>query len=215
MAADHSQVFIVDDDASVRRALTRIVRARGYAAEAYASAEAFLDEHPEGAPGCLVVDLRMPGMDGLELQEGLNQAASSMPVVFLTGHGDVATSVRAMKSGATNFLTKPVDEADLVQAVEEALARWRRSLEREESHGSFRTRVNELSRRQREVMHLVIAGRMNKQIAEELGIAEKTVKVHRGKMMELLDVGSVAELVRLSVESGVSETSGAAREAQA
>ena len=215
MAADHSHVFIVDDDASVRRALTRIVRARGYATESYASAETFLDEHPEGAPGCLVVDLRMPGMDGLELQESLNHAGSPMPVVFLTGHGDVPTSVRAMKSGAMNFLTKPVDEADLVQAVEEALARLRRSLEREQSHGSFRARVSELSKRQREVMHLVILGRMNKQIAEELGIAEKTVKVHRGKMMELLDVGSVAELVRLSVESGVSESSGAAREAQA
>jgi FixJ family two-component response regulator len=188
------------------------MQARGYVTESYPSAEEFLDANPEDGSGCLVVDLKMPGMNGLELQERLRSSGRSTPVVFLTGHGDVPTSVRAMRGGAVNFLTKPVDETDLVDAVEEAFARADRVTDRERRARSFRARVPRLTKRQREVMHLVVAGRLNKQIADELGIAEKTVKVHRGKMMEVLAVASVAELVRLCVETGLCEPGDGATE---
>jgi FixJ family two-component response regulator len=190
-------IFLVDDDAGVRKALVRLFRSAGHAVEAFASAREFLArERPEG-PGCLVLDLRMPGMTGLELQDTLERAGHAISVVFISGHADIPASVRAMKAGAIDFLTKPVRKPELLQAVERALARDVTERAHRAGRDAARASLRRLTPRERRVCDLVATGMLNKQIAAELGTSEKTIKWHRAHVMGKLGVGSVAELVRL------------------
>ena len=204
-------VYIVDDDDSVRRGLTRLVRAAGFDVEAFPSAEAFLGAMHRDQPACVVLDVRMPGQSGPELQDALGQAGRELPIIFLTGHGDVATSVRAMKSGAADFLEKPTPDHVLLEAIRRALDRDRQArADRAERH-AIRARVDSLTPRERQVLALVVGGFLNKQIGAELGAAEKTIKVHRGRVMHKMRAGSVAELVRLAEKAGVSPGEPSAR----
>lgn len=190
-------VFIVDDDPSLCKALGRLLDGAGYRAETFASAEEFLRRERVEGPACLLLDLSMPGMDGLALQTHLAGLDWEPSIVFLTGHGQVRTSVQAMKAGAVDFLTKPVDEAVLLSAVSDALERQRARLEQQHEQSHARARLAGLTPREREVAAFVVEGRRNKQIAFELGIAEKTVKVHRGRVMDKTGARSAAELVQL------------------
>ncbi len=197
-------VFVVDDDGSVRKSLVRLLKSMGYPARPYASAREFLDDwRHDPAPGCLVLDVQLPGLNGLELQEQLRASAIPIPIIFITGHGDIPMSVRAMKAGAVDFLAKPFQDADLLRAVQEAIARNVESqaehAEREAVAGLFAA----LTPREREVMALVVSGLANKRIAAELGTSEKTIKVHRGRVMEKMKVQSVADLVRASQKLGI------------
>lgn len=196
------QVNIVDDDASVRTSLDRLMRSAGYAAETFSSAEDFLKHaNGNGEAACLILDVRMEGLSGLELQERLSRSQLSCPIIFLTGHGDIPMSVQAMKEGAFDFFTKPVDDDQLLGAVANALETHAKILSG--TACPFRERMKELTDREFEVMRCVVGGALNKQIAAHLGIAEKTVKVHRGRVMHKFGVESVAELVRHSIEAGV------------
>jgi FixJ family two-component response regulator len=190
-------IFLVDDDPGVRKALVRLFRAAGHEVEAFASAREFLARERPAEAGCLVVDLRMPEMSGLELQEALERAGHTIPVVFISGHADIPDSVKAMKAGAIDFLTKPVQKPELLQAVERALKRDATTRADRAERDAAQARLGRLTTRERRVCDLVAAGLLNKQIAAELGIREKTVKWHRAHVMEKLGVGSVAELVRL------------------
>jgi FixJ family two-component response regulator len=196
-------VFIVDDDDSVRKSLTRVMTSAGYAVEAFASAREFLTREPFVGPCCLVLDVRMPGVTGLELQEALAGAEHRMPIVFITGHGDISMSVKAMKSGAVDFLTKPFDVESLLEAIQRAVTKDVKDLGDEGRTAEVLERVKLLTPRETEVFALVVTGLLNKQIAGELGISEKTVKVHRARVMEKMRAGSVAELVRLADRAGV------------
>jgi FixJ family two-component response regulator len=196
-----NRVFIVDDDDSVRCALARLLRASGYQVECFDSPETFLERADlTSMPACLVLDLQMPGMSGLEVQRKLDQL---LPIVFLTGHGDISSSVDAMKGGAVDFLPKPVRDSLLLAAVDRALARAgiesRLRHEREE----IEERMRHLTRREREVMELVVTGRLNKQVASDLGAAEKTIKIHRARVMEKMKARSIVELVHLVQKAGV------------
>jgi FixJ family two-component response regulator len=188
-------IHVVDDDESLRTALMRLLRAAGYAVRAYASAGDFLLNKPENAPGCVVLDVRMPGPSGFELQEAIAKLDEFLPIIFLTGHGDIPMSVRAIKAGAVDFLTKPVQRETLLQAVRTALAgSVERCATRELLH-SLRSRYESLTPREREVFAQVVSGKLNKQIAGELGTCERTVKAHRAHVMEKMQLTSVAELV--------------------
>lgn len=190
-------IHVVDDDASVLRALERLLRSAGHACATYDSAEAFLAHAPQDAPGCVIVDLRLPGADGLSLQARINQTRGGLPVVFLTGRGDIATGVRAMKGGAVDFLTKPVEPEALLAAVGSALERDRAARAAGAEGAAFEAAFTRLTPREREVLERVVAGQLNKQIAGELGIAEKTIKVHRARVMQKLGVRTLADLVRI------------------
>ena len=196
-------VFVVDDDDSVRKSLVRLLKSTGYPARPYASAREFLDHwRHDPAPGCLVLDVQMPGLNGLELQEQLSGLAFSIPIIFITGHGDIPMSVRAMKAGAVDFLAKPFQAEELLRAVQEAITR---NEERQADHAEHNLVVQcfaTLTAREREVMALVVRGLPNKRIATELGTSEKTIKVHRGRVMEKMKVQSVADLVRASQKLG-------------
>lgn len=198
-----ASVFVVDDDSSVRKSLTRLIEADGYTVEAFASAREFLDAAPAPGPCCLVLDVRMPGITGLDLQKMLSHAAHRIPVIFVTGHGDVPMSVEAMKGGAVDFLTKPFAAKDLLDAIRRAVDRDTRDLGTEARARSIHARVETLTPRERQVFALVVTGMLNKQIATRLGIVEKTVKVHRARVMDKMRAGSVAELVRLADDAGV------------
>ncbi len=190
-------VFVVDDDASVRESLARVFARAGYQAESYASAAEFLNRAPcDGPSCCLVLDLQMPGLDGLALQQALVSAGNPVPIVFITGHGDVPTSVQAMKGGAVDFLSKPFETDALLDAVAHALDRSRKEHEMLDELARVRSAVSTLTPREREVLRHMVAGKRNKQIAAELGTTEKTVKVHRARVMEKMGAGSIAELVR-------------------
>ena len=204
MTADAPVVYIVDDDASVRKSLTRVVAAAGYQVHAFASARDYLAREPSGGPSCLVLDVRMPGLTGLDLQKALAGGEHRTAIVFITGHGDIAMSVTAMKAGAVDFLTKPFAGKDLLDAIQRALAKDTRDLGSEARVAEIRDRIKLLTPRETEVFALVVTGMLNKQIASELGIAEKTVKVHRARVMEKMRATSVAELVRLADGVGVS-----------
>lgn len=192
-----SLVYLIDDDARVVKALVRLLVAAGHRVEGYASAEAFLQRHDPGVPGCAIVDLGLPGMDGFGLQARLATGPVARPVIFLTGLGDIPSSVKAMKAGAMDFLTKPVDAAELLAAVAGAIARDLAARGDQARRDVLRRRVDSLTPREREVLEHVIAGRMNKQIAGDLGTAVKTVKVHRGRMMKKMEVATVADLIRI------------------
>jgi FixJ family two-component response regulator len=196
-------VFIVDDDGAVRRSLERLIRSVGLEVETFASAQDFLRrEAPEG-PACLVLDVRMPGLSGLDLQKELAAAGLAVPIIFMTGHGTVPMSVRAMKAGAVDFLEKPVDEQVLLDAVHQALDRDRQARSEREARSTIEERVASLTPREREVLALVVAGLLNKQIAGELGTSEKTIKVHRGRVMQKMEAESLAELVRMAEAVGI------------
>jgi FixJ family two-component response regulator len=191
-------VYIVDDDPSIVKGFTRVIRNAGLTVETYTSPSDFLERCKPFGPACLLLDLSMPGMNGLQVQEELAKKGLSIPVVFITGHGDIPTSVRAMKSGAHDFLTKPVKAKTLLAAIDQALERDRERRKGLEEHEEIQRRVGTLTPREREVMVRVVAGRLNKQIAAELGCVEQTVKVHRGRVMEKMGADSVAELVRMT-----------------
>ena len=196
-------IFIVDDDPSVRKSLTRVVTSAGYAVEAFASARDFMAREPFTGPCCVVLDVRMPGLTGLDLQTALAGSGHRMPIVFITGHGDISMSVKAMKAGAVDFLTKPFDVERLLEAIHRAVTKDVKDLGEEDRTAEVLDRVKLLTPRETEVFALVVTGMLNKQIAGELGIGEKTVKVHRARVMEKMQAGSVAELVRLADRAGV------------
>lgn len=196
-------VFIVDDDDGVRRALERLIRSVGLDVETFRSAQEFLDRDPPERPSCVVTDVRMPGLSGLDLQEALAEAGLPMSIIFMTGHGTVPMTVRAMKAGAADFLQKPVDEQVLLDAIHHALERDGQERADRELQAEIVRRIATLTPREREVFALVVRGMLNKQIAAELGASEKTIKVHRGRVMQKMEADSLAELVRLAERSGV------------
>jgi len=196
-------VFIVDDDPFARRGLTRLVRAAGMPAESFASAREFLDSGAWEGPGCIVLDVKMPEMSGPDLQEELSKTEYCMPIIFLSAHGDVPTTAGAMKMGAVDFLTKPVDREELLPAIKDSFARDAASREERAHIMSIREGIGSLTPREHEIMAYVITGMLNKQIAAELGIAEITVKIHRGRVMKKLGTDSVVELTRLCEKAGV------------
>jgi FixJ family two-component response regulator len=197
------RVYLVDDEPAVRKALGRLLRSAGVEVATFGSAEEFLGALEEEAAGCALLDVAMPGLDGLALQETLARRGIDLPVLFLTGHGDIPMSVRAMKAGASDFLTKPVDGKVLVAAVRRALERGRSLARARREDAEIHRRLASLTPREREVLQGVVSGRLNKQIAADLGISEKTVKVHRGRVMEKMNAPSLAELVRLADRAGL------------
>jgi FixJ family two-component response regulator len=196
-------VFVIDDEELVRRGLSRLLRAAGYRVETFASAREFLDRDTGMDVGCLVLDVQMPDLNGMELQEALTEAGRRLPIVFITGHGDIPTSVRAMKAGALDFLSKPFHEKDLLEAIDRGLESAQQLSAEKEVTDEVRTRLAALTPREHEVMLHVITGAPNKQIAASLGTTEKTIKVHRGRVMHKLEVESVADLVRLCEKVGI------------
>ena len=204
---DASQmVFLIDDEPSVLKALARVICATGFRTASFSSPQSFLEQYEPAARGCIVLDVSMPGFTGLELQQALIEKNCSLPIVFLTGRGDIPTSVRAMKHGAVDFLTKPVDDNDLIAAVDRALDREATDQVRRAQIAELQMRFSTLTSREQEVLGHVIAGRLNKQIAAVLGTTEKTVKVHRARVMDKMQAQSLAELVRLSGTAGISPT---------
>ena len=203
MSKTKKLVCVVDDDQSVRRALGRLLRSAGYAAETFASAEDYLGREIFEGPICLVLDVRMPGLNGLGLQQALEARGACEQIVFITGHGDVPTATKAMKNGAVDFLTKPFDDEELIEAVERALENSEKQLIKRGERREARGRIDKLTPREFEVLRLVVVGLLNKQIAAELHTAEKTIKVHRGRVMQKLGVTSVPDLVRISQRGGV------------
>lgn len=203
MNENATRVFIIDDDDAVRRGLTDLLESANYDVETFAAAEDFLARMPFSGIGCIVLDMRMPGMSGLDLQERLNQVENSMPIVFITGHGDLPMGVDAMKKGAVDFLAKPFEDEQLLTAVEIALEKNRQDTSTFEVLQGFRKRIEALSPREFEIFRLVIGGYLNKQIAFALNIAEQTVKHHRGRVMRKLQAGSLADLVRLAEKAGI------------
>jgi FixJ family two-component response regulator len=193
-------IHVVDDDPAIRKGLARLLSSAGYSCVCHESAEAFFTEYMPGGPGCVLIDLELPGMDGLGLQETLSSPGIGPPAIFLTGTGDIPASVRAMKAGAVDFLTKPVNASTLFSAVEQALAIDDAARTQRSASNDLRARLETLTPRERQVLDLVVLGRQNKQIAAELGTAVKTIKVHRARMMQKMQMPSVAELVRVMVE---------------
>ena len=206
MSKANKLVCVVDDDQSVRRSLGRLLKSAGYAAETFSSAEDYLAREIFEGSICLVLDVRMPGLKGPVFQEALEKRGACEQIVFLTGHGDVPTATRAMKQGAVDFLTKPFDAEELILAVKRALERAEEQLRSRTERREARRRIEKLTPREFEVLHFVVKGLLNKQIAAEMHTAEKTIKVHRGRVMQKLGVTSVADLVRISQRAGVSPT---------
>jgi FixJ family two-component response regulator len=202
MPSDDPIVYVLDDDLAVRQALSSVIRSTGLRVETFASAQEFLRYSRLDAPSCLVLDVQLPDVSGLDLLPELGARAAPIPIIFITGHGTIPMSVRAMKAGAMEFLTKPFREEDLLAAIDHGLERDRAARRERAEVQALRDRLATLSPREREVLGLVVTGRMNKQIAAELGTAEQTIKQHRGRVMRKLGVDSVADLVRLVERAG-------------
>lgn len=196
-------IFIVDDDAAVLRSLSRLLRSARLACATFSSPREFLDGHDPAAPGCLVLDVAMPGLNGLELQQALITRGHELPIIFLTGHGDIPMSVQAMKRGAVDFLTKPVHDDTLLAAIRAAIERDRVQRQKRAEVAEIQQRLATLTPREREVLEHILTGQLNKQIANDLGTVEKTIKVHRARVMEKMKVQSVAELVHLAERVGM------------
>jgi FixJ family two-component response regulator len=205
-------VHVVDDDASFRIAIERRLKKAGYDVSTYGTAQQLLDRLPgDDGPGCILLDVQIPGLTGPELQERLGQIGSVLPIVFLTGHGDIPTSVRTIKAGAEDFLTKPVSSEDLLDAIEKALAHHEALLSQRERLDAMRERIASLTPREREVFELVVRGKINKQIAFALGTTERTIKAHRHSVMEKMQVQSLAELVSIAERVGILGNTGETR----
>ena len=196
-------IAIVDDDPSVQRGLQRLIRSAGWKAETFASAQEFLARSRAESPNCVLLDLQLPGLSGLDIQKRMAEVGLEIPIVFLTGHGNIPASVQAMKAGAVQFLTKPADEQELLQAIEEAVERDRRMRQQHVEMSQLRGRYESLTPREQEVMQQVISGMLNKQIAAELNITEDTVKFHRGHIMRKMRADSFADLVRMAENLGI------------
>jgi FixJ family two-component response regulator len=202
MVEERAVVFVIDDDPSMRSALEDLVSTVDLEVRVFASPQEFLQSKPPDAPGCLVLDIRLPGMSGLTFQQELTKEGQGLPVIFITGHGDIPMSVRAMKAGAVEFLTKPFHDQDLLDAIHSAIERDRKRRREAVRVAELRERFATLSERERQIMTLVVIGRANKQIAAELGLSEMTVKVHRGQVMRKMQAGSLPELVRMADRLG-------------
>jgi two-component system, LuxR family, response regulator FixJ len=198
-----SRVFVIDDDRSVRTSLATLLESDDYTVETFASAAEYLAKTPYPGPACLVLDVRLPGLDGLALQRQLLEGGRTEQIVFITGYGDIPMGIQAMKRGAIDFLPKPFDDEALLKAVEQALARSAEQWQKRDEMAQIRARLATLTPREFEVFRLVIAGLLNKQIAAELGAALRTIKTHRGRMMHKMGVASVAELVHLAQKAGI------------
>jgi FixJ family two-component response regulator len=203
MSSPEATVFVVDDELSVRQSLSRLLRATGLNVTAFDTAQAFLESYDPRTPGCLVLDLAMPGLSGLELQEALAARGSLLPIIFLSGHGDLPSGVKAMKRGAVDFLGKPVEGADLIAAVRSGIEKDRLARQADAELTEIRRRLASLTPREYEVLCHVVSGQLNKQIAAELGTVEKTIKVHRSRVMEKVKAASLAELVRIAQRAGI------------
>jgi len=199
-------VFVVDDDVWLRESLETLIQDEGWQPETFASAQEFLDHPPTFSPSCLVLDICLPGLNGLELQKRVAVERTDMPIIFITGHGDIPMSVGAMKAGAVEFLTKPFNDTVLLAAIRQALERSRKALSQEEERHELRDRYASLTPRERDVMTLVVSGLLNKQVAGELGISESTVKAHRGQVMQKMNANSVADLVKMTARLHQSAT---------
>src|SRR6202048_2614787 len=203
MTQPASVVFVVDDDPSVRRAIKLLLESIGLEVELFGSAQEFLPRGPTKGPGCLILDVRLPGVSGLDFQHQLNEAKINIPIIFISAHGDVPMTVRAMKAGAIEFLTKPFRDQDLLYAVQVAWERDRARRQREGEIATLRERFESLSAREREVVAMVVSGMLNKQIAAKIGITENTVKVHRSRAMEKMQAQSLADLVKMVERLGI------------